>query len=65
VINQSLSILENLSDPILVKRAQAEIEIINQIKTKIAQDTFLLPFIADQQLLPAIIKLYDDKYQVV
>jgi len=58
VINQSLSILENLSDPILVKRAQAEIEIINQIKNKIAQDTFLLPFIAEEQLLPAIIKLY-------
>jgi len=58
VINQSLSILENLSDPILVKRAQAEIEIINQIKDKIAQDTFLLPFIAEEQLLPAIIKLY-------
>jgi arsenite-transporting ATPase len=58
VINQSLSILENLSDPILVQRAQAEIEIINQIKNKIAQDTFLLPFIADEQLLPAIIRLY-------
>ncbi len=58
VINQSLSILENLSDPILVKRAQAEIEIINRIKDKIAQDTFLLPFIAEEQLLPAIIKLY-------
>jgi len=58
VINQSLSILENLSDPILVQRAQAEIEIINQIKNKIAQDTFLLPFIAEEQLLPAIIRLY-------
>jgi len=58
VINQSLSILENLSDPILVRRAQAEIEIINQIKNRIAQDTFLLPFIAEEQLLPAIIKLY-------
>jgi len=58
VINQSLSILENLSDPILVQRAQAEVEIINQIKNKIAQDTFLLPFIAEEQLLPAIIRLY-------
>ncbi len=58
VINQSLSILENLSDPILVQRAQAEIEIINKIKNKIAQDTFLLPFIAEEKLLPAIIKLY-------
>ena len=58
VINQSLSILKNLSDPILVKRAQAEIDIINQIKDRIAQDTFLLPFIAEEQLLPAIIKLY-------
>lgn len=35
VINQSLSILENLSDPVLVKRAQAEVEIINQIKDRI------------------------------
>jgi arsenite-transporting ATPase len=59
VINQSLSILEDLSDPILVKRAQAEIEIINTIKDKIAPDTYLLPFIADEQLLPAIIKLYE------
>jgi arsenite/tail-anchored protein-transporting ATPase len=59
VINQSLSILEHLSDPVLVQRAQAEIEIINRIKNKIAQDTFLLPFIVEEQLLPAIVRLYE------
>jgi arsenite-transporting ATPase len=58
VINQSLSILDNVTDPILEKRAQAEIEIINQIKDRIAQDTFLLPFIAEEKLLPAIVQLY-------
>ena len=59
VINQSLSILDNLSDPILVKRAQAEIVIINEIRNKIAPETFLLPFIAAEKLLPAIINLYE------
>lgn len=58
VINQSLAIVENLIDPILVQRAQAEVNIIDQIKNKIAKDTFLLPFIAEEQLLPAIIRLY-------
>jgi arsenite-transporting ATPase len=59
IINQSLSVLENLSDPILVQRAQAEVEIVNQIKNNIAKDTFILPFIAEEQLLPAIIRLYE------
>ena len=64
VINQSLSILEGLQDPILVKRAQAEVAIIHQIKNKIAQDTFLLPYIAEDQLLPAIVRLYGEKGSV-
>lgn len=59
VINQSLSILKSLKDPILVKRAHAEVEIIKQIEDKIAQDTFLIPFLAEKKLLPAIIKLYE------
>lgn len=41
------------------KIVQAEIDIVNQIKDRIGQATFLLPFIAEERLLLAIIKLFD------
>ena len=56
LINQSLSMLEGISDPILKSRAHAEIEVINTIKNKYAQRTYGIPFIAEKRLLPALIE---------
>jgi arsenite-transporting ATPase len=56
LINQSLSMLEGISDPILKSRAHAEIDVINTIKNKFAQRTYGIPFIAEKKLLPALIK---------
>ena len=56
LINQSLSMLDGISDPILKSRAHAEIEVINTIKNKYAQRTYGIPFIAEKRLLPALIE---------
>ena len=55
LINQSLSMLSGISDPLLKSRANAEIEVINTIKTKYAERTFGIPFIAEKKLLPALL----------
>lgn len=55
LINQSLSMLSGISDPLLKSRANAEIEVIKTIKTKYADRTFGVPFIAEKKLLPALI----------
>jgi arsenite/tail-anchored protein-transporting ATPase len=54
LINQSLSMLSGISDPLLKSRAHAEIEVIQTIKTTYAERTFGIPFIAEQQLLPSL-----------
>ncbi len=56
LINQSLSMLDGISDPILKSRAHAEIEVINTIKNKYAQRTYVIPFIAEKRLLPSLIE---------
>lgn len=56
LINQSLSMLEGISDPILKSRAHAEIDVINTIKIKYAQKTYGIPFIAEKKLLPALLE---------
>jgi arsenite-transporting ATPase len=56
LINQSLSMLDGISDSILKSRAHAEIEVINTIKNKYAQRTYGIPFIAEKRLLPALIE---------
>jgi arsenite-transporting ATPase len=56
LINQSLSMLEGISDPILKSRAHAEIDVINTIKIKYAQRTYGIPFIAEKKLLPALLE---------
>lgn len=61
LINQSLSMLSGISDPLLKSRANAEIEVIKTIKTKYADRTFGVPFIAEKKLLPALLEEYLNK----
>lgn len=60
LINQSLSMLSGISDPLLKSRATSEIEVINTIKLNYAERTFGIPFIAEKKLLPAIL---DENYE--
>lgn len=55
LINQSLSILSNISDPILKSRANAERQVIEAIKTSYSEKIFGIPFIAEKKLLPSIL----------
>ena len=59
VINQCLSILENIKDPILKKRALDEEVIIQNIESKLANRTFGIPYLPEEMLLPEILTLYD------
>jgi arsenite-transporting ATPase len=56
IINQSLSMLSDLKDPVLLGRAGAEIVIIRQIRENLAARTFGIPFMTADQLLPALLK---------
>jgi arsenite/tail-anchored protein-transporting ATPase len=58
VINQCLSALKDLKDPVLRKRASSEIDIINTIEEKLSNRTFGIPYFAETKLLPAIIARY-------
>jgi arsenite-transporting ATPase len=58
LINQSLSMLSGISDPLLKSRANAEIEVIKTIKTEYADKTFGIPFIAEKKLLPELLEGY-------
>jgi len=55
LINQSLSMLSGISDPLLKSRANAEIEVIYSIKSNHSERTFGIPFIAEKKLLPALL----------
>jgi arsenite-transporting ATPase len=55
LINQSLSMVKDISDPLLKSRANAETEVIETIKTKYAARTFGIPFLAEKLLLPALL----------
>ncbi len=55
LINQSLSMLSGITDPLLKSRATSEIEVINTIKSNHAERTFGIPFIAEKKLLPAVL----------
>lgn len=61
LINQSLSMLSGISDPLLKSRANAEIEVIKTIKTEYADRTFGIPFIAEKKLLPALLDAHLNK----
>ena len=58
VVNQSLSMLEGISDPILRSRANAELDVIAEIKEKHSRRLFGIPFLAEEQLLPALLYFY-------
>lgn len=60
VINQCLSALDNLKDPLLKKRASSEGAIINNIEEKLSKRTFSIPYLPEEKLLPAILSLYDE-----
>lgn len=55
LINQSLSMLSGISDPLLKSRASAETKVIDTIKTTYSERTFGIPFIAEKRLLPALL----------
>ncbi|MBL7851250.1 MAG: arsenical pump-driving ATPase, partial [Cyclobacteriaceae bacterium] len=58
LINQSLSMLPGISDPLLKSRAEAEREVIETIKTTYSPRTFGIPFLAEKRLLPMLLKSY-------
>lgn len=55
LINQSLSMLAGISDPLLKSRASAETHVIDIIKRTYSERTFGIPFIAEKKLLPALL----------
>jgi len=59
VINQCLSAVENLKDPVLRKRASSERTIIKNIADNLSKRTFEIPYLIDEKLLPAMLSLYD------
>jgi arsenite-transporting ATPase len=58
VINQCLSALKDLKDPLLQKRAAAEIAVINNIREKLSARTYGIPYIPEEKLLPALLSKY-------
>jgi arsenite/tail-anchored protein-transporting ATPase len=55
LINQSLSMVPDISDPLLKSRASTELEVIETIKSNYSDKTFGIPFIAEDKLLPALL----------
>ena len=47
--------LPEITDPLLKIRAQSETSIIDSIKKKYAEKVFGIPFIAEKNLLPALL----------
>ena len=58
VINQCLSSVKGIKDPLLKKRASNEGAIIKNIKENLTNRTYLIPFLPDEKLLPAILSIY-------
>jgi hypothetical protein len=44
-----------LTDPILTKRAKAELKVIEEIEQKHASKTYGIPFLPAQKVLPALL----------
>ena len=55
VINQCLSAVPGIKDPILRSRASAESKVIEQIKESLSDRTYGIPYLPEEQLLPALI----------
>lgn len=56
LINQCLSMVSGIADPLLMSRAHAEVAVINTIKLTYSEKTFGIPFIAESKLLPALLE---------
>jgi arsenite-transporting ATPase len=64
LINQCLSMLSGISDPLLKSRANSEIDVIKTIKTRYADRTFGIPFIAEKKLLPALLEKHLNEVKI-
>lgn len=56
VINQCLSAVSDLKDPLLRKRAGNEHAIIDNIKLNLSDRAFQIPFIPEEKILPLLVK---------
>jgi arsenite-transporting ATPase len=56
MINQSLAMLSGIKDPLLKSRAISEVNVINTIKSTLTERVYGVPFIAENKLLPEILK---------
>ncbi len=59
VINQCLSAVNGLQDPLLRRRASAEGAIVRQIEEKLAQRVFGIPYLTDEKMLLGVLGLGD------
>lgn len=55
VINQSLSLVQEITDPVLKSRALAEIDVIHSIESDLAARVFGIPYMTEEPLLPALL----------
>lgn len=55
IVNQSLSMINGLTDPLLKSRADAEKEIIKKIKEHLSEKTFGIPYLPVKNLLPELL----------
>lgn len=60
IINQSLSMQAGITDPLLKSRAAAEVAVIQSIENTLAVRTFGIPFVAEKNLLPAVLDLFSE-----
>lgn len=61
VINQSLSMQQNLKDPLLKSRAIAEVEVINKIDETLTKRIYGIPYLPQENILPALLEFYDTR----
>lgn len=61
VINQSLSMQQNLKDPLLKSRALAEVEVINKIDETLTKRIYGIPYLPQENILPALLEFYDTR----
>jgi len=58
VINQSLSMQQDLKDPLLNSRALAEVEVINKIDETLTKRIYGIPYLPQENILPALLEFY-------
>ncbi len=66
VVNQSLSMLANIKDPLLKSRARAEGEVIQTIENTLTKRIYGIPYLPKEELLPALLDFYSqDKLEKI